>query len=96
MVQSSAPSVTSWPRQSPSWRALATGWSAGASSSGSTRRQSSQMLSANTRSAGRTRASARPPHNCMRECRSGTSGAGSWEPREARRWTRTPESAPST
>eukprot|EP00969_Alexandrium_andersonii_P196624 8687677-Alexandrium_andersonii.AAC.1 len=57
MVRSSAPSVTSWSRRSPNWRAQGTGWSPGVSSSVSMRRQSSPSSSANARSAGRTHTS---------------------------------------
>eukprot|EP00969_Alexandrium_andersonii_P164902 7289569-Alexandrium_andersonii.AAC.1 len=49
------------------------------------RRRSSQLPSANARSAGRAHASARPPQSCASDCPSGRFGAGSWRPREAHR-----------
>eukprot|EP00969_Alexandrium_andersonii_P082502 3636825-Alexandrium_andersonii.AAC.1 len=72
------------------------GWSSGASSSGSMRRQGSQSFSANTRSAGRARASARLRQSSVGDCRSGRFGGASWRPRGVSRWTRMPASAPST
>eukprot|EP00969_Alexandrium_andersonii_P105528 4655916-Alexandrium_andersonii.AAC.1 len=70
-VPSNAPFVADSSWRSPSWPESAMDWSSGASSFANTRRQRSQSCSASTRSAGRTRASAKALQSSGRGCPSG-------------------------